>query len=120
MQEQGYSSPIPGADRNLLEDLFSHRLNLGPDTEPILPIFCDPEEVLACTSLDALAMLINRAWQDSLKWSLAQLPPIPPVSEALIESQLGTGNWVDRRVFIEEATYSSLFPLGNDAKSSKK
>lgn len=119
MLEQGYSSPVPGADRNLLEDLFSRRLNLGPDTEPLIPIFCDPEEVLCCSSLDTLALVINRAWQESLKWGLAQLPPVPDVAESLIESQIGTGNWVDRRIFIEEATFSALFPLGNDAKSSK-
>jgi len=119
LQEQGYSSPVPGADRNLLEDLFARRLNLGPDAEPIIPVFCDPEEVLACTTLDALALVINRAWQDSVKWSLSQLPPIPDVSETLIESQIGTGNWVDRRVFLEEATFSSLFSLGNDAKPHK-
>jgi len=114
--EQGYSSPIPGADRNLLEDLFSRRLNLGTDPIPLIPIFCDAEEILSATSLDTLSLIINRCWQESLKWCLSQMPPLPPVSEEAIESQVGTGNWIDRRVFIEEATFSALFQLGNDAK----
>jgi hypothetical protein len=115
--EQGYSSPVPGDDRNLLEDLFARRLNLSSDPFPIVPVFCSAEEVLSAQTLDTLALILNRAWQESLLWCLAQLPALPDVPEETLAGHVGTGDWVDRRIFLEEAVYSALFPLGNDVNT---
>lgn len=89
--------------RRSLELLFRNHLLKSDDPLPLLPIFCDPRELLACGSLEDFALFIEESWQESLSWAKRQCPPLSPNMKTA-----QAGSWLQRRLWIEDVSQYSL------------